>query len=115
MSVTQSLLSIALDHAEKAHARRITDLYLVIGDLTSFVDDSIQFFWGMLTEGTIAEGSTLHFKRIPARLRCLDCELEYTPGRGELLCPQCGGSKVKIVGGDDFRLEAIDIEGDEGK
>ena len=35
LSVTQSLLNIALQHAEKANAKRVTDLNIVIGELAS--------------------------------------------------------------------------------
>ena len=43
LAVTQSILEIALRHAERASARRILSINLVIGELTGFVDDSIQF------------------------------------------------------------------------
>ncbi|HAX69543.1 MAG TPA: hydrogenase maturation nickel metallochaperone HypA, partial [Anaerolineae bacterium] len=45
LPVTQSLLKIALDHAEKANAKQITALNIVMGELSSMVDDSIQFYW----------------------------------------------------------------------
>jgi hydrogenase nickel incorporation protein HypA/HybF len=40
----------------------------VIGRLASIVDDSIQFYWDMISEGTICQGAKLHFKRVPAEL-----------------------------------------------
>ncbi len=110
LGVTENILSIAVQTAHEHGAKRITDLYLVIGDLSSFVDESIQFYWDMLSAGTLAEGARLHFRRIPAQMLCRNCDHEYTPARGELLCPLCGGSNVKIIGGDEFQLESIDIE-----
>ena len=44
LPVTESILEIALRHAQEAGARRITDLYLIIGQLSTIVDDSIQFY-----------------------------------------------------------------------
>ena len=72
LSVTESLLKISLQHAEKANAKRVTDLHIVIGDLASMVDDSIQFYWDVIAKDTIAEQATLHFKRVPAELQCLN-------------------------------------------
>ena len=72
LSVTQSILEISLRHASDANARKITNLYLVVGQLATIVDDSVQFYWDMISEGTIAEGATLHFKRLPAKLICLE-------------------------------------------
>ncbi|MGB8646600.1 MAG: hydrogenase maturation nickel metallochaperone HypA [Anaerolineae bacterium] len=109
LAVTESILSIALKHAQQAEAERITDVYLVIGQLSSIVDDSIQFYWDILTEGTIAAGATLHFRRIPTGMVCLDCSARYTPGAEDLACPNCQSVRVKVVAGEEFFLEAIDV------
>lgn len=110
LAVTQHILDIVTDHAQKAGATRVTDIHIVIGDLSSVVDDSVQMYWGILTEGSMAAGSKLHFKRIPAQMHCKDCEKDYSPSKGELLCPTCGGANVKVTGGDDFRLDSIEVE-----
>ena len=112
LAVTESILNIAVRHAEQVQAKRVTDLYLVIGRLSSIVDDSVQFYWDMLTEGTLCEGSKLHFQRVPAQMRCLDCGNEYTLD-GELIpCPACGSVKVKVASGDQFFLDSIEVEKD---
>jgi hydrogenase nickel incorporation protein HypA/HybF len=110
LTVTESLLNLALHHAEHAHATRVTDLRLVVGRLSSIVDDSVQFYWDMISAGTICEGATLHFERVPARLLCLDCNQVYTLN-GELTgCPHCDSQHVKVTSGDEFRLDSIDVE-----
>lgn len=113
LPVTQSLLNIALKHGEQAGASRITDIYLVIGELSSIVDDSIQFYWDIISRDTIAMGATLHFERVPSRMLCLDCNTDYHPTNGQLACPQCDGGRVKVAGGDEFRLDSIEIEKDD--
>lgn len=110
LPVTESMLEIALRHAQDAGAQRITDLHLVIGQLSTIVDDSIQFYWDIISEGTAAEGATLHFERIPAELLCLDCGKRYQLAGEGLACPHCGGGKVKVVAGEEFHLQAIDVE-----
>jgi hydrogenase nickel incorporation protein HypA/HybF len=110
LPVAESILEIAQRQARLAHARRVTHLYLVLGQLSSFVDDSIQFYWDVISQGTLAEGAELHFERIPAELLCLDCSARFKMPDTSFDCPECGGSRVKVVAGDEFRLEAIDIE-----
>lgn len=111
LPIAQSILEIALRHAESANAVRITDLYLVIGELSSVIDDSIQFHWEILSQGTLAEGSRLHFERIPAKLTCLDCSSDYMLEDKTLTpCPQCGSFQVKVIEGEEFRLDSIEIE-----
>jgi hydrogenase nickel incorporation protein HypA/HybF len=110
LSVTESVLEIALRHGRSAQARQITDIYLVIGQLTSLVDDSIQFYWDMIAQDTLAHGARLHFKRIPAQLQCLDCNQRYTPGPLDMACTSCASTHVRVVAGDEFFVEAIEIE-----
>lgn len=110
LGVTEQLLEITLRHANKAGASSVSSIYLVIGNLSSIVDDSVQFYWDMIAKDTIAEKAKLHFKRIPAKLLCLDCSHEYQPSAEDLSCPNCHGTHIKIINGDEFYVEAIDIE-----
>lgn len=110
LPVTQNILEIALRHAEQAQGIEITDIYLVIGQLSSFVDESIQFYWGLIADGTIAKNARLHFRRVAAEAECSQCYRRYAIYERGLLCPHCGGNQVNIVAGDEFYVEAIDVE-----
>lgn len=113
LAITESVLRIATEHAKAAGASRITDIHLVIGQLSSFVDDSIQFYWDIISSGTPAEGATLHFRRVTAELECLECGRRYQIAQEELACPGCGGIQIKVLAGDEFNLEAIDVVGED--
>lgn len=110
LGVTQSILNIALHHAQTAQATRIREINLVIGELASVVDDSVQFYWAMIAKGTIAEGATLNFKRLPACLRCNDCAHEFPIDHREYMCPACGSPNVAVAGGEEFYVESIDVD-----
>jgi hydrogenase nickel incorporation protein HypA/HybF len=110
LPITEGLLNLALKHANQAGAKRITQLNLVIGQLASVVDDSIQFYWDIISKDTIAEGAKLEFRRVPAVLHCWNCEAEFSPNGRDYLCPQCGSARVKVIAGDDFLLESIDVD-----
>jgi hydrogenase nickel incorporation protein HypA/HybF len=110
LPVTQSLLEIALRHAQQSNAQRILGLNIVVGQLATIVDDSVQFYWDLIAQDTIAEGAQLNFRRIPPELQCQDCNRRYTPGPEDLACPHCHSTNVKIVSGQEFFLESIDVE-----
>ncbi len=110
LPVAESILEIATRHAARAGAGRITGLNLVIGQLSSIIDDSIQFYWDIISKGTIAEGAELHFRRVPTEMLCLDCGRRYYPSPDELACPDCGSIRVKVISGEEFYLEAIEVE-----
>jgi hydrogenase nickel incorporation protein HypA/HybF len=110
LSITEQIANIAIKHGDKNEAEKITDLYLVIGELASVIDDSVQFYWDLITEDTICEGAKLHFKRIPARFRCKACGQEYELVEGELTpCPECQSSQMEILQGKEFHLDSINI------
>jgi hydrogenase nickel incorporation protein HypA/HybF len=110
LSITQSLLDIALRHAERANAQRISRLNLLIGELSSVLDESVQFYWDIISQDTIAQGAELHFERVPGSLRCLGCGHVFPLNGRDYACPMCAGKQVIAAGGDEFRLESIEIE-----
>lgn len=111
LAVTQSILDIVLRHAEKADAQRILSINLVIGQLTGFVDDSIQFYFDFLTKDTPAQGAQLNFERVAARVCCPECGSEYTPPDSRLwTCPECGALGGEIIAGKEFFVASIEID-----
>lgn len=111
LSITQSILDIALRHAEKAGARRILAVNLVIGDLTGFLDESIQFYFDFLTKDTLAQDARLNIERITARARCRSCGVDYTPPDHRLWsCPECEALGGEITAGKEFSVSSIEIE-----
>lgn len=112
LAITQNILDIALKHAEKANATKVNTIYLVIGQLSSVVDESVSFYWDMISEGTLAEGASLQFRRIPTKMACNKCNKEYEPKPGDFACPHCSSESVTVKQGKEFFLEAIDIDSD---
>ncbi len=110
MSITQEILRIAVEHAGQAGAKRITDIHLVIGALSSVVDDSVQFYFDFLSPDTLAEGAQLHFERIEARLRCRACGREFAPQGMNWNCPQCDAVGGEVVAGREFYLDSIEVD-----
>lgn len=110
LSVTSNLLEIALRHAQGAQANRITQLNLVIGELSGIIGESVQFYWDIVSKGTIAEGAQLHIDHVSASLRCLKCGHVFPLNGRDFSCPVCGAAEVVPGGGDDFRLESIEVE-----
>ena len=115
LAITQNILDIALRHADEAHATSITNIYMVIGQLSSIIDDSVQFYWDFVSKGTIAEGAQLHFRRIPAEMLCKQCGNRFKLDGNDLACPKCGGVMITVVAGEEFSLEAIDIDTNNGE
>lgn len=110
LSVTQSILEIALTHAQRAGESRILQISLAVGELSGIVGESVRFYFDFISKGTMAEGAELVFRHVPARFRCLDCGAEYEPDGHDWTCPRCGALRPMAMGGRELLVESIEVE-----
>jgi hydrogenase nickel incorporation protein HypA/HybF len=110
LAITEEILRIAVTHAERAGAKHITDINVVVGDLSSVVDDSVQFYFDFLSPDTLAAEGKLHFRRVAARVRCRQCGLEFEPRDMEWNCPRCQALGGDVIAGQEFYVESIEVE-----
>lgn len=109
LSVTESILKIVRDSAQKNQATSVTDITLTIGSFSSIVDDSVQFYWDFVSQGTICANAKLHFNRVMATLKCLDCGTTYSLIEELTPCPSCSGINITILHGEEFQVDHIEI------
>ena len=110
LSITQSILSIALEKAKAAQAGKITKINLTIGELSGIVDESVQFYFELISKDTIAAEASLSFTRPPTRLRCRNCATIFSPNDIDWTCPGCREQNVEIVSGRECHVESIEVE-----
>ena len=109
-SIVESLLSLALQNAEKANARKIISINLVVGDYTGVMEDAVSFYFGFLSKDTIAAGASIHYTHVPGQLRCRDCDLLFPLQKHDYRCPKCEGKRVEIAGGRELYIENMEVE-----
>jgi len=109
-SITESLLSLALEKANEARASKVTRINLVIGELSGVVGDCVQFYFDAISKNTIASGAALSFETKPVSLRCRSCEKVFSPTNHEWACPDCRETGVEIVTGRECYMESIEVE-----
>jgi hydrogenase nickel incorporation protein HypA/HybF len=103
----QSVLNNVL---RRASGLRIKGIHLMIGELVNMTDESIRSSWNNTAKGTLAEGAILHIRRVPAELQCMACFHKYHPNSPEFSCPRCGSVGAKVVTGEEFSVETVDLE-----
>ncbi len=109
-TVTESLLKIVEDKATEAGVDKVLKIRVVVGPLTGFVPDCIQFYYETLSKGTIGEDAILEFEEAPIRLRCRECGTEFTPETREWICPACASTGVDIAGGRELYINDMEVQ-----
>ena len=70
---------------------RVKEVRLRVGALASVIPESLEFCWGIVSEGTPLEGAKLAVNVLPVVVHCEPCaqdvELE---GVQSFRCPRCG-------------------------
>lgn len=108
LQYTQSILNKSLSRS--ADSKPIKNVYLIIGEVSELDPKLIEQYWRDLSEGTPAEHARLHFRFKEAEAQCMACFNKYHPINGEIHCPYCGSYGAKILSGEEFDLESIELD-----
>jgi hydrogenase nickel incorporation protein HypA/HybF len=109
-SITESILSLALEKASEANAGKITRINLVVGELSGVVAECVQFYFDHISKDTAADGAGLSFETKPVSVRCHKCDNVFTPKDGNWSCPECHETGIDIISGRECYMESIEVE-----
>ena len=110
LAITQSMLDLVLEQAEKAGAKEVGRINLVVGKMCGFVEECVQFYFDFLSKGTLAEGATLSFTMVPTMAQCRGCNKPFELKEFDWTCPYCHGSSIEIIAGKELFVESIEVE-----
>lgn len=110
LPVVQDVIKIAADEAAERGFVRVTKITIVLGELSSVMDECVQMYFELLGEGTVCASAKLCFEHVPATLRCTVCGRQFAHVKS-FDCPDCGGSSVLVKGtGKEMYVKSIDGE-----
>jgi|HubBroStandDraft_1064217.scaffolds.fasta_scaffold06677_2 hydrogenase nickel incorporation protein HypA/HybF len=111
LSIVESIVDAVTETAAAYPGARVKSVRLRLGVLAAVVEDSLQFCWGLATEGTALAGAALVVKSVPVRVHCAACgrdaEIE---GVQSFRCPGCGEPAADLRQGRELEIESIEIE-----
>jgi len=111
LSIVASVVESVTESLEAYPLSRVLEVRLRVGALASVVVDSLEFCWGLATEGTPLEGSRLVVKTLPVVMHCAVCaanvELE---GVQSFRCPRCDAPCSDLRQGRELDIESFEIE-----
>ena len=110
LAITQNMFELVLKHAEKAEAKKVGKINLVIGEMTGVIGECVQFHFNFLSQGSLAEGAALSFTMIPPKARCRSCGKASELREFDWTCPYCQGNSLEIIAGQELYVESIEVE-----
>jgi hydrogenase nickel incorporation protein HypA/HybF len=115
LSIASSVVDAVAERLRAYPGARVLEVRLRVGTLAAVVEDSLQFCWGIATEGTELAGSRLAVTSVPVTVHCAACGAD-----GELrslqnfVCPTCGEPASDVRGGREMEIESVEIEESSG-
>lgn len=110
MALAEGILDIVLSYAEKSEAKKVTEISILIGEMTGVVDESLEFCFTSIAKGSKAEDAKLVLKHIPLVAKCLDCNTETKIERYNFSCPNCGSVRMETISGRELRVESLEVD-----
>jgi len=111
LSIVASVVDTVTESLAAYPAARVLEVRLRVGALASVVVDSLEFCWGIATEGTPLAGARLVVKTVPVVMHCAGCDADVElDGVQSFRCPRCGELCGDLRQGRELEIEAIEIE-----
>lgn len=110
LPITQSIVRISNEEAEKHGANKITEIRIKVGELSGLVPECIQIYFDMCSTGTKAEGAVIKVEKIPIRFKCKLCGTECNASEGKYKCPNCASKDIQIISGNEFLIDSMEVE-----
>jgi len=104
------MLDLVLEEAEKAGARRVQKVNVVIGNMSGIVGDCVQFYFEFLGKNTLAEGAEVACRKVSIQAACKTCGESFEPLEYDWSCPKCHNATVDITAGKELYVESIEVD-----
>ncbi len=115
MSVAVGLLERVQEEASRGGLKNVSHLKLDIGELQAVEPELLVEAFGVITEGTLADGCELEINTIHAWARCRQCGTEFKPSFMNYACSSCSQADAEIIEGKDLLLASLTGEATEEK
>src|SRR4051812_34926434 len=109
-SVMTYLLEAVEEQARQSGASKVLSINLTVGERAGIVEDSLSFYFDMLTPGTLVEGARLNITCLPIRFHCERCSSDYAPVGADFCCPRCAVIGQMVSDGSELLIDSIEIE-----
>ena len=107
--ITQRIIEIADEYADKNKADEVKIIHLVVGDYSGYVASSIELYFDIIAEGTKCAKAKLDIERVVPKLKCNSCGELFERKPFSFECPHCSGEGSPTEIGKEFFIRSIEV------
>lgn len=105
------LTSVVEKISEVAPGRRVTKIFMRVGDRSGVVYDSLIAAWPVASFGTDCEDAQFEAELVISTVYCPTCDAEHEIDQFyALTCPVCGTPTADLRHGREFEISSIEVE-----
>ena len=108
-TLAEGIIKIAVNAARGSGATKISEVGLVIGEMSGVETEALIFSFRLLAKNTIAEGAELVIERTPLIAKCGKCGGEFRPEGYNFFCPECDGI-LQIISGREMQVRYVEAD-----
>jgi hydrogenase nickel incorporation protein HypA/HybF len=110
MGIAMQIIEIAVASipADMKNAQ-VKKVNLKIGKLAAVVPESLHFCFQIAVQDTPLRDADLNIEEIPLKVRCTDCNVEWTAHEPVFVCRKCNGGSVEMLSGRELDITSIEL------
>ncbi len=110
LSLAESLLQLIEEAAIKQNFTRVKTVWLELGQLTCVEQESLRFYFDVITQDSIAQQAKLEFIAILGHGVCDHCHRSMFIASNHTICSHCGSYALTITQGEEMRIKELEVE-----
>lgn len=110
MALTESVLQILEQQAVEQNFKKVKTVWLEIGALSHVEPEALRFCFDAVVKDSLADGANLEIIRTPGEAWCFSCKKNVEVFNVLDECPACGGIELRTSGGDQMKVQKLEVE-----
>lgn len=110
MSLAEGIRQIVEEAGRSRGFARVRTVVLEMGQLAAVEPESLRFCFDVVMEGGLGQGAALQIDWVRGCGWCPQCEASVDIAGLYDACPLCGGYRVRVTGGNEMRVKALEVE-----
>ncbi len=110
LSIAESLLAIVQEEIARHCLENVISVKIKVGKLTAIQPEALSFCFEIITEDTSLKGVALDIEVLAIKGYCEECKENFELEEPVMICPKCRNWNVRIKGGRELYVDAIEVE-----